>query len=94
MPSYKVLKPGFFGGTLYEPNGKRPVLYTEDAFPTEKGKEQVPSWLEAMGEKAKLTPAQKAARTKAAKAAEEKAASDAKDIEGASFMTEPGVETL
>lgn len=45
MPSYKVLKPGFLG-KYYHPEGKRRVLHRDKAFPSKKGKEQVPSWLQ------------------------------------------------
>ena len=51
MPSYKVLEPGFYGGRMYAPDGKRPVLHTEEPFPSKNGKEQVPSWVERIGEK-------------------------------------------
>lgn len=57
MPSYKVLEKGFYGGRIYDPQGKRKVLHTDKPFPSEKGKEQVPSWLEAI--EAKKQPQQK-----------------------------------
>lgn len=100
MPSYKVLKQGFFGGKLYSPEGKRSVLHTEKPFPSKDKKEQVPSWLEAIKSE---TPAQakarKTAETKATKAAAKKAEDDKKDIDEASFMgdgesTANPVETL
>lgn len=50
MPSYKVLKQGFFAGRLYDPVGKRPVLHTEKPFPSKNKIEQVPSWLEPIEE--------------------------------------------
>lgn len=48
MPSYKVIKPGFFDGRLYDPNGKRRVLHTDKQFPVtgRKKVEQVPNWLQ------------------------------------------------
>lgn len=100
MPSYKVLQKGFYGGRQYDPAGKRPVLHTDKPFPSKGGKEQVPSWLEAIKSE---TPAQakarKAAETKAANAAKKKAEQDQKDIADASFMGEgesgqSAVETL
>ena len=48
MPSYNVIKRGFFDGRLYDPAGKRPVLHTEKPFPSKDKKEQVPDWLEAI----------------------------------------------
>lgn len=99
MPSYKVLQKGFYGGRQYDPSGKRPVLHTDKPFPSKCGKEQVPSWLEAIAKSE--TPAQakarKAAETKAANAAKKQAEQDQKDIAEASFMGESGqsaVETL
>lgn len=41
MPSYKVIKPGFFAGHYYDPEGKRPVLVTDDPFK----KAEMPSWV-------------------------------------------------
>lgn len=49
MPKYRVLKPGFFGGRLYDPQGKRSVLHTDKPFPKDDdGEEQIPSWLALM----------------------------------------------
>ena len=56
MPSYRVLKQGFFGGRLYDPKGKRRVLHTEEAF------KKVPSWLESIKTEA---PAQSSQRKQA-----------------------------
>lgn len=98
MPSYKVLKQGFFAGKLYDPNGKRTMVHTDEPFPMKDKKEQVPSWLEAVEQE---TAAQKkkrvASEAKAAKAAKEKAKSDVQDIGEASFLGEgesSNVETL
>ena len=89
MPSYKVLSPGFINGRLYDPDGKRPVLHADQPFPKKGGKEQVPSWLEAIqSETAAEAKKRKTAETKAAKAAAEKSAEDKKDIAEASFMGE------
>ena len=100
MPSYKVLQKGFYGGRQYDPAGKRPVLHTDKPFPSKGGKEQVPSWLEAIkSETPAKAKARKAAETKAANAAKKKAEQDQKDIADASFMGEgesgqSAVETL
>jgi len=51
MPSYKVLESGFYGGRMYAPDGKRPVLHTDKPFPSKDGKEQIPKWVERIGEK-------------------------------------------
>lgn len=100
MPRYIVKEKGFFNGMLYDPQGKRPFLYTDAPFPKGKdGKEKVPAWLERMeDESSEAAKGRKAAETKAAKAAAKKAEQDAKDIELASFMGEgesaSTVETL
>lgn len=39
MPSYKVIRLGFFDGRLYDPEGKRTVLHVEKEL------SPVPSWL-------------------------------------------------
>lgn len=99
MPSYKVLHKGFFGGRIFDPEGKRPVLHTETPFPSVKGVEQVPEWLQALKTE---TPAQASARkgaeTKARKASDKKAKEDTAMISDASFMgsgeSSSQVETL
>lgn len=48
MPSYRVKSKGFYDGLMYDPEGKRGVLHTEEPFPMKDKKEQVPSWLEPM----------------------------------------------
>ncbi len=99
MPSYKVIAQGF-DGKMYDPDGPRNVLIRDEPFPKGKdGKEQVPSWLEAI---AAETPAQakkrKAAEKKREAAAAKKAAEDKAEIKGASFLgageTSSTVETL
>ena len=101
MPSYTVLKQGFFHGRLYDPDGKRPILHTTKKFPP-KGKnkvEDVPSWLEALPEETSAECKKRlAAENKSSKANTKKAASDIADIQDASFMAEgeksSTVETL
>ena len=90
MPSYKVLQKGFFGGRLYDPAGKRPVLHTDKPFPLKNKVEQVPSWLEPItkAETPAQAKARKAAETKAANAAKKEAEQNQKDIAEASFMGE------
>jgi hypothetical protein len=83
MPRYKVLKQGFYNGMLYDPEGKRPVLDTDEPL------KPLPSWVEPM--KAETAAAKKkrlAAEKKAADAAKKKSADDEKDIADASFMGE------
>jgi hypothetical protein len=43
MPQYDVKpgKKGFYNGTLYEHNGKRPILVTDEPIPEDK----IPSWV-------------------------------------------------
>lgn len=107
MPSYKVLKQGFFHGRLYDPNGKRSVLHTDKPFPFKVNKktgkktkvEDIPSWLEAgIPETAEQVKKRKKKEKAAELAAAEKAESDEKDIAEASFMgegeTSDTVETL
>ena len=48
MPQYKVTAVGFYDSVMYDPEGKRRVLHTDKPFPKKEGKEQLPSWLEAM----------------------------------------------
>lgn len=56
MAAYKVLAPGFYDSILYDPNGKRPVLYTDKPIP----KKEMPSWLERISvkEAEDLTPSE------------------------------------
>lgn len=92
MPTYKVLEKGFHGARIYDPVGKRRKLHTDEPFPSKNGKEQVPSWLEAVEPE---TTANKKRREKAAKKAAEKIEQDQKDVMGASFITDSNaVETL
>lgn len=91
MLRYKINKPGFHLGRLYDPNGKRPILYTSKPFPKKKGKngkqeEQVPSWMTRM-------PDENQTETQLRETAEEEAArlekerKEADDREVTSFMT-------
>eukprot|EP00919_Chromeraceae_sp_WS-2016_P071501 GHVR01169303.1.p2 GENE.GHVR01169303.1~~GHVR01169303.1.p2 ORF type:complete len:110 (-),score=22.55 GHVR01169303.1:473-802(-) len=109
MPRYKVLKKGFFGGKLYDPNGKRRVLHTAKPYPKstkglKKGQaaaEQVPSWLERLPDESPADEQKRRDEEEEAKRLEaEKLENDQKDIADASFMGEGesadanGVETL
>jgi hypothetical protein len=85
MPSYKVLKKGFFKGELYDPEGKRKVLHNTKPFELVKKKENVPSWLKRIKpETAEESAARKQKIVDAALAAAEAES----DIENASFMGE------
>ena len=92
MPSYKVLEPGFFGGRLYDPNGKRAVLTVDKAF----SKKNMPSWVEPLkGETATQRKKREDAEAKALKDAETAKTEDGAEIEGASFIGgQSAVETL
>lgn len=85
MPIYKVKSRGFFGGKVYDPEGKRRTLSTDKPFPAKK----FPQWLEPLKEE---TAAQKkkreSAERKAAADAEKKAKQDKEDIAQATFMGE------
>lgn len=85
MPRYKVLEKGFLGGVMYDPNGKRPYVYTDKAL------KPTPKWLEVIKEE---TTAQKkkrlATEKKQAEADKQKAAEDKEDIENTSFMGKEG----
>lgn len=90
MPTYKVLREGFFGGATYSPDGKRPTLTTDRPL------KPVPSWLEEMkpevaAEGKKPTKAEATAAAKAAaeaEAATNKANLDAADFTGGSNTVE------
>lgn len=99
MPSYNVLKQGFFAGRLYDPEGKRTVLHTDEPFPKKGNKEQVPSWLEPIKtENDTQKKKREVAEKKAAEAAAKQLEADQKEIADASFMgdgeTANPVETL
>ena len=92
MPSYKVMSPGFSDGRLYDPDGKRPILYRDKPFP----KGEQPSWLEPIknetaGRKKKRVAAEKAK----ADADADQVREGREDVNALSFM-EGGeaVETL
>jgi hypothetical protein len=79
MPRYRVIAKGFMNGRMYDPNGKRKILYTDKSFPRKGSKkvEAVPSWLERMEEEpiadkaTRETAEQEAARIEAEKLAED-----------------------
>lgn len=81
MPTYKVIAPGFYLGSVYEPGGKRQILTVDKPF------KKCPSWLKIV--KAE-TPAQKKKRETAEKKnldeAKKKADQDQEDITGANFI--------
>ena len=81
MPQYKVKSVGFFNNRMYDPEGKRQVLYVDDAF------KDVPSWLELMKPE---TEAQKKRRTanekKKSQETAERMAQDQKDISNAALL--------
>jgi hypothetical protein len=83
MIGYPVKQKGFFGGKLYDPEGKRNVLYVDKPFK----KDEKPGWVGDPIE-------QKAAPKKAApkKAAPKKAATDAPDFTGDGVPVEPGTD--
>lgn len=94
MPSYKVIQKGYFGGKLYDPEGKRKVLKVEKPF----GKKDIPSWVEPIKD-VKETAAEKKAREKSEKEQAEKDAQNKRDVDAAvSFQDKPSlsgpVETL
>ena len=80
MPRYTAKEPGFFEGSLYAPNSKRPVVVTSKPL------KPVPTWLERIPDE---TAAQAKARLKKEKAETKKAAEDKKDIEAVSFIDGP-----
>lgn len=41
MPTYKVVKKGFYGGIFYDPDGKRAMLTTDKPL------KPIPKWLES-----------------------------------------------
>lgn len=92
MPTYKVIKPGFMGGKLYDPQGKRRTLTVSKAF------ENCPSWLEPVKEEsAAQRKKREAAEAKAEKATKAKATEDKKDVDEVTFTQAPSsaqVETL
>lgn len=92
MPSYKVKRMGFFDGRLYDPEGKRPVLHTDQEL------KPIPNWLEPIeSETTAQAKKRKAAESRAAKAAVKKAEADKQDIATASFMGDgesSNIETL
>lgn len=83
MPQYRVKSPGFHGGKLYDPNGRRRVLTTDAPL------KKVPSWLEPLkSETASQAKARRAAETKAKKAAAASKDEIRDEVDGASFMAD------
>ena len=79
MPSYKVIKPGFYDSKYYHPEGKRQTLHTDKPFK----KDEMPSWLEPI---AAETAAAKKKRLADEKKNAEKVKSDQKDVDDANFL--------
>jgi DNA-directed RNA polymerase alpha subunit len=90
MPQYKVKQgqKGFFGGILYDSEGKRPFIVTDKPIP----KDKIPNWVEPVKKKEISEAAQKqadaqkakveaAAAMKAAKAAEKAAKKSLQDAD-------------
>ena len=98
MPSYKVLKKGFYQGTTYDPEGKRRVLHRDKPFTKKNGKEDVPSWLEPIKVSKKDADKAKKQQAEDVAAASKKKKQDREDIETASFIDDVSesskVETL
>lgn len=104
MARYKVIKPGFYNGQLYEPNGRRPYLEVEVPFDDDKNPK--PSWVEEIPpesvevRKARMEAEEAQRKLDEAKAAEDRAEIAAASTEGggveASFISDggAGVETL
>lgn len=92
MPQYRVMKPGFYNGEMYDPQGKRKVLNVEKAF------KKCPSWLQPIKEEsAAQRKKREAEEAKKAKENADKAAEDKKDIDSVTFTQPPSaaqVETL
>lgn len=83
MPSYKVTKPRFFDGKLYEPNGRRSVITVEKKF------DKVPAGLELIaGETATQARSRQAAAAASAKSAKASKAELQSESAGASFMSD------
>ncbi len=81
MPSYKVRSRGFFNGKLYDPEGKRPILFTDKPF----SKKSMPSWLTSMPKESAAVKAKREAQeVSQAEADTEKAEQDQNDIAHAS----------
>lgn len=81
MPQYKVIAPGFYGGVYYKPDGKRPVLHTDEPFK----KDNLPSWLAEMPKETSAEKKNRVAAEKAqAKADKQKAKADKQEIDNAS----------
>lgn len=62
MPRYLVKEPGFFNGTYYDPQGKRPFLETDEPFTK---KNPMPSWLAEVPKESAAVKAKRKALEKA-----------------------------
>ncbi|WP_461521166.1 hypothetical protein [Porticoccus sp.] len=92
MPSYKVTTPRFYGGKLYGPGTRRPILDTEEKF------KKLPEGLVLLkGETATQAKARRASEANSVKAAEKSRKADEVDVDSANFLGADGgsvVETL
>lgn len=100
MPRYRVISKGFMNGRVYDPNGKRKILYRDKSFPRKGAKkvEAVPAWLERMVEESIEDKAEReTAEQEAARLAAEKLEGDKNDEATLFLNTGSGngvVETL
>ena len=86
MPRYAVLKQGFLNGLLYDPNGKRRIVYTKKAFPKKQNKEQVPSWLSRMEDEVEPERLEReTAEQEAARLEQERISADSREVQA--FLT-------
>jgi hypothetical protein len=90
VATYKVIKPGFHDGRLYDPVGKRKILTVDKPF------KKTPAWLELVKSPTKKeAAATKKVDSKKKKDDEEKAKEDKKEIDAVSFVEKPkSVQTL
>lgn len=83
MYRYEVTAPGFFGGRLYHPTGKRQVLETD--VPFKKGK--LPSWVTEMPKESSAVRVKREAQAESQAAADaEQHGDDQQEITEASFL--------
>lgn len=89
MPSYRVIAPGFFGGTIYEPGGKREIIDVDKPFKV------VPSWMVLIDEKEEAKTARKQREAKQVNDAKSAKAADKVETDGTDFLGKNSkVETL
>lgn len=83
--TYRVIAPGFHGGKLYDPAGKRQILTVDKPF--KKGK--LPSWLAEMPSESKAVREKREAQEASQTATDqEQHQEQQQDIENASFLGE------